>query len=111
MRARDDPQAYASQNGDERGAGGVPAHLDGNYPGGVCVDANFVEGLAMSDKTLSWEEFMDQCEECNLGVGQPGDLPYMNQVVIRGLDGDYGLAAVHRDGDRLIFDLGHKLED
>ena len=63
----------------------------------------------MSDKTLSWDEFTDQLAECNIGV--IAAVMFEVQVVIRGPDGDYGLVAVHRDGDTLIFDLGRKLED
>jgi len=58
---------------------------------------------ASKDRTLTAEEFWIQLH--------PYSEDTYSEVVIRGLDGDYGLAAVHRDGDRMIFDLGRKLED
>ena len=64
----------------------------------------------MSTHTLSWDEFTDQLAECNIGVITP--VMFEAQVVIRGSDGDYAVAAVHMDKQgTLIFDMGRKLED
>ena len=66
-------------------------------------------GDAVSNQTLSFDEFYEHMHECRLYMWWNTMRP--SQVVIRGLDGDYALASVHRDGDRLVFDLGHKLEE
>ena len=64
----------------------------------------------MSTHTLSIEEFSSHLGECGILLMAPMER-YM-QVVIRGSDGDYAVAAVHMDKQgTLIFDMGRKLED
>lgn len=61
----------------------------------------------MSTRTLSWEEFL-----IHLHQSVPLNMPPPVRIAIRGIDGDWGVAAVHRDADgAIIFDLGQKLED
>lgn len=64
---------------------------------------------------LIYPEFRMQCEECGIELFHWYKLPKPTSVVIRGLDGDYGVAAVHREpgpnGDVLIFDMGCCLEN
>ena len=52
-------------------------------------------------RTLSGVEFKTQLMEHR---GQT-----IASVVIRGEQGDYALASIHREGDVLVFDLGAKL--
>jgi len=37
--------------------------------------------------------------------------PALEKVVIRCEDGDYELAAIHREGKVLVFDLGQKVDE
>jgi len=58
-------------------------------------------------KALSYRELHSQFWECHIGItdlsmGKPG----LEKVVIRCEDGDRELAAIHREGNKLIFDLG-----
>ena len=58
----------------------------------------------MSTHTLSIEEFTDQLAECGIAIFTPCTDA---SVVIRSVDGDYAVAAVHMDkGGTLIFDMG-----
>ena len=52
-------------------------------------------------ETLSLRAFMQHLWECDPGTS--------THCVIRGIDGDHALAAVHREGQVLVFDLGKKL--
>ena len=65
----------------------------------------------MSERTLTIDEFTTQLSQCGIHILSAKKLDY--QVVIRGEQGDFGLAAVHRDrdGTTLILDIGRKLED
>jgi hypothetical protein len=66
----------------------------------------------MRESTLSFNGLAEQLWQYRLMLHNPGPISSTPRcVVIRGLDGDYALAAVHRDGDRLIFDLGRKFEE
>lgn len=58
--------------------------------------------------TLTLREFLAQLGE--YGIFEP-ILDHPFDVVIRTDSGDHALAAVHREGPRLILDLGHKLND
>ncbi len=60
----------------------------------------------MKKKTLTMKAFEKQMDEVGVKM-----LEAATHVVIRGEDGDYGLAAVHTDGKLLVFDLGQKIED
>ena len=64
---------------------------------------------------LIYPEFRMQLEECDLDLLIKRKVPRPTSVVIRGLDGDYGVAAVHREpgpnGDVLIFVMGCCLEN
>ena len=63
----------------------------------------------MSTHTLSWDEFTDQLAECNIGVITP--VMFEAQVVIRGHDGDYAVAAVHMDDKgTMIIDMGQPMD-
>ena len=63
----------------------------------------------MSTHTLRWDEFTDQLAECNIGVITP--VMFEAQVVIRGQDGDYAVAAVHMDDKgTLIIDMGQPMD-
>lgn len=57
---------------------------------------------------MTWEMFMRHMAECNVMVF---DNPVIERVVIRGLEDDFELAAVHRspDGKTLILDLGQAI--
>jgi hypothetical protein len=65
---------------------------------------------------LIYPEFRMQLKECGIALFHwQNGVPRPTSVVIRGLDGDYGVAAVHREpgpnGDVLIFDLGHAIKE
>ena len=48
--------------------------------------------------------------DCSIGIVEMStSQPALEKVVIRGEDGDYELAAIHREGNVLIFDLGQKV--
>jgi hypothetical protein len=58
-------------------------------------------------KHLTYHQLHVQCWEVGIGLldlsmGKPG----LEKVVIRCEDGDRELAAIHREGNKLIFDLG-----
>lgn len=67
------------------------------------------------DQTLSMEMLSCHLQECGvllLKANQNIDMDsIMTHCVIRGTDGDHAVAAVHRDGEVLVFDLGHKLTE
>jgi hypothetical protein len=54
---------------------------------------------------MTLNEFIDQMAECHVTVQHAGAI---TDVVIRTAHGDRELAAVHRQGDRLIVDLGEE---
>ena len=64
-----------------------------------------------SVEQMEWEQFESQMADADVLVtrlyGRAGRLP--ERVVIRGLDGDHEIAAVHRDGDVLVLDMGQPL--
>lgn len=62
----------------------------------------------MSTQTLTIEEFSHQLAQCNILL--LAHIEQYVQVVIRGVDGDYAVASVHRDKGTLIFDLGQPLD-
>lgn len=63
------------------------------------------------DQTLSFARFACQFYECGVHILLSSVGPPLTHCVIRGTDGDHGLAAVHREGEVLVFDLGHKLTE
>ena len=64
----------------------------------------------MNNNTLTWEEFDRHCGDECIVVSNRG--PVITQVAIRTGDGvDRGVAAIHREGDVLIFDMGHRLDN
>jgi len=73
-----------------------------------CLSDPLVEAAEQEAVTLTWQEFWHQMYQEGILL-----LPHVQliEVVIRGEDGDYGLVAVHRDGERFVFDLGKKLQD
>jgi len=73
-----------------------------------CLSDPLVEAAEQEAVTLTWQEFWHQMYQEGILL-----LPHVQliEVVIRGEDGDYGLVAVHRDGERFVFDLGKKLKD
>jgi hypothetical protein len=63
-------------------------------------------------KALSYHELHKQFWNCEVGItdlsmGKPG----LEKIVIRCEDGDYELCAIHRQGNLLIFDKGHKVDE
>ena len=73
-----------------------------------CLSDPLGEAAEQEAVTLTWQEFWHQMYQEGILL-----LPHVQliEVVIRGEDGDYGLVAVHRDGERFVFDLGKKLQD
>ena len=69
--------------------------------------------IAMSRITLDFEEFREHLRECGIlcnSCGIPIATP--TSVAIRTGEGlDFAVAAVHLEGDVLIFDMGHCLEN
>jgi hypothetical protein len=54
---------------------------------------------------MTLNAFIDQMAECRVTVQHAGAI---TDVVIRTAHGDRDVAAVHRQGDRLIVDLGEE---
>lgn len=67
------------------------------------------------DQTLSMEMLSCHLQECGvllLKANQTIDMDsILTHCVIRATDGDHALAAVHREGEVLVFDLGHPLRE
>jgi hypothetical protein len=59
--------------------------------------------------TLTFAEFHAQLWDCRIGIVEQSLGAPIQQVVIRGLDGDYCLAACHREWDTLVLDLGQPI--
>ena len=57
-------------------------------------------------KTLTTVELEHHAKENGIKLTIPDRIDY---IVIRGENGDYGVAALHVDGYKLVLDLGHKL--
>ena len=56
---------------------------------------------------LTYHELHSQFWDCHIGIVELSlVMPQLKTVVIRTETGDHYLAAVHREGETLIFDLG-----
>lgn len=63
-------------------------------------------------KGLSYHQLHTHFWECGIGiVDQSMSHPALERVVIRTETGDHELAAIHREGDTLIFDLGQPAKE
>ena len=60
--------------------------------------------------SLTYAELERQLLDCHLGLVELSLVPKLREVRIRTAEGDSYLAAIHREGDVLIFDLGQKVE-
>lgn len=62
--------------------------------------------------TLTLREFVTQLQNCRVPVldYEPEETG-IEQVIIRGEHGDFSLAACHREGTRLILDLGQPIKE
>jgi hypothetical protein len=54
--------------------------------------------------SLTWQEFQTHLAECHVLLVTPE--AFAPEVVIRDTVGDRGIAAVHLDKGRLVFDIG-----
>jgi hypothetical protein len=58
---------------------------------------------------LNWEELIDQMDDEDVRLYAHGS--FVKRAIIRMGNGkDYGIAAVHREGATLVFDVGQELE-
>ena len=64
----------------------------------------------ITTKHLTYHEIVNQLDECGIGFGWMQS-PTFKTIVIRTETGDHYLAAIHREGDVLVFDLGQKVEE
>ena len=64
--------------------------------------------------SVNWLTFPDLCRQfmgCRLGIVELSLVqPQLKTVVIRCEDGDHYLAAIHREGNTLVFDLGESCQ-
>lgn len=60
--------------------------------------------------SLSYHQLHLHLWECGVGmVDLSMTEPLLQEIIIRGQHCDYRLAAIHRDGEMLIFDMGQPI--